>query len=168
MNDIAIQHADEHITITLFGRLALLHGRVEDALDDETADRQYALEAVSTELARILDEASAGPAAMAGGGALAADQHQPLARAHYTAPSANAVVEVAGWPGQGSGQGPKGDSVACDPVVTKVTVHFFGDESEDAGGVASEDLATTLITAARAFGGLLLRAADLAEWVRAQ
>ena len=51
----ADEHADEHITITVFGRLVLLHTQIDAALDDETADRQYALEAVSAELARILD-----------------------------------------------------------------------------------------------------------------
>ncbi len=51
----ADEHADEHITITVFGQLALLRSQVKAALDDETADRQYALEAVSAELARILD-----------------------------------------------------------------------------------------------------------------
>ncbi len=52
----ALDFADtDVIAITPLGRLALLAGQVNHGLDDEAADRQYLLEQVSTELARILD-----------------------------------------------------------------------------------------------------------------
>ncbi len=67
------QPSTESVTITVFGRLALLRSQVKAALDDETADRQYALEQVSAELARVLDEtcdeARVNTATVAGGAA---------------------------------------------------------------------------------------------------
>ena len=57
----------EGVTITAFGRLALLRSQVDAALDDETADRQDALEQVLDELTRILDEARVSTATGAGG-----------------------------------------------------------------------------------------------------
>jgi hypothetical protein len=80
------------VTITLFGRLALLRSHIDAGLDDETCDRQYLLEQAHTELTRILDDPTAAGGVHAPGG----PQHPALrAVASYTAPWANAVVRVA-------------------------------------------------------------------------
>ncbi len=59
------QQPTEGVAITAFGRLVLLRSQVDAALDDETADRQYALEQVLDELTRILDEARVNTATVA-------------------------------------------------------------------------------------------------------
>jgi hypothetical protein len=122
MPDTNTQHAAqqladariEGVTITAFGRLALLRSQLDAGLDDETCDRQYLLEQALDELARILDDITA-----AGGGHAPGGTERPALRvvASYTAPWANAVVRVAVRPEPAAEQAATGGPVAMATVA---------------------------------------------------
>lgn len=145
----------ESVTITLFGRLALLRSQIDAGLDDETCDRQYLLEQASAELARTLDTAA--PAT--GGPALAAEERaELLTQALYIAPWANLAVRVAVRPGQAPNGGPAVVVTTCRSEADGPgIVESDADLDESGPQVACPP------SSARALAFLLLGAADLAE-----